>query len=429
MLRRVIVCTLAIGALAVPAPVRSQSVRRQIRALFTFGGCGDQFCLAGVNGAAERDEHFNPSADDAGETLIAFLGNSISSGVANAPVGSSSGGTEFRFERGVPIATATSAGPIFAERSQPLGGRRWFVRFDVSQMTFRRLRGVPMNALIFNYAHEGDGDGILGDSSAENDFVRVKMAMDLNLLVASFSVTYGLANGVDLGFTVPFERLAIHGSSQAQIVTSDTLHYFDDSTRSASSRLIADTVVDGASTGLGDVEAHLKINVAQGRRVGVAVFASVRLPTGKTTDFLGSGAFSGRGVGVLSARFGNFDSHLNLGYVVRDASTQNNSLVAALGFDELLSPWATIALDVLGDWEIGASRLHLPPPVVYQAPAPHTMDVTSIPGRGDDLLSLNVGFKFRTQRGIQIITSALFPLRDSALQPTVSWAGGVEYVF
>jgi hypothetical protein len=45
-------------------------------------------------------------------------------------------------------------------------------------------------------------------------------------------------------------------------------------------------------------------------------------------------------------------------------------------------------------------------------------------------MSFNFGFKFRTRRGLQIVTSALFPLRDSALlQPTIAWTGGVEYSF
>jgi hypothetical protein len=429
LMRRAMISALALGALAAPSFVRAQGVRNEIKNLFTFGTCEHLFCLADAGG---RGDDFEGAADTAGQTLIDFLGSSLELSVSNSPISSSTSGITFRFEGGAPVKTSTSAGPIFAERTQPLGRNRWFVGFDFMQMTFRRLRGIPLSALTFNYASSdapGAGVDTLGSPSFENDIVTVKMAMDLDLLVASFSVTYGLAYGVDLGVTVPFERLSVHGRSVAQIMpaSGDTVHTFAPQT--SPDKLVAVLTGDGASTGIGDVEGHLKINLAEGDKFGVALFMSARFPTGETTNFLGSGAFSGRGLGIVSGRFGNFNPHLNLGYTVRDAANRNNSADAVLGFDDLLSPWATLAVDVLGSWQSGASRLHLPRPVQYQAPLPHTMDVTNIPDRRDDLLSFNFGFKFRTQRGIQVVTSALFPLRDSALQPTIAWFGGVEYAF
>ena len=421
--------SLALAVCAAPSPVRAQGVRNEIKNLFTFGKCGHLFCLADAGG---RGDDFEGAADIAGQSLIDFLGSSIELTVSNSPISSSTSGFTFQFEGGVPVKGSTSGGPIFAERTQPLGRNRWFVGFDFMQMTFRRVRGIPLNALTFNYASSdaaGAGADTLGSPSFENDIVTVKMAMDLNLLVASFSITYGLANGVDFGVTVPFERLSVHGSSVARIIpaSGDTVHYFAPET--SPDKLVAVLSGDGASTGIGDLESHLKINLAQGDKFGVALFLSARFPTGETANFLGSGAFSGRGLGIVSGRFGNFNPHLNVGYTVRDAANRNNSADVVLGFDDLLSPWATLAVDVLGSWHIGASRLQLPPPARYQAPAPHTMEVTNIPNRRDDLLSFNFGFKFRTQRGIQIVSSALFPLRDSALQPTIAWVGGVEYAF
>ncbi|HEY6922458.1 MAG TPA: hypothetical protein VI653_03235, partial [Steroidobacteraceae bacterium] len=397
---------IALSTLGAAVPLCAQSVRTQIDTLFTFGSCGELFCLAGVAHGGD----FDHVADTDGQALIAFLGTSLDLTVSNTPISSASYGTTFKFEGGFPVKTVTSAGPIFAERALPLGRNRLFVGLDLTQMTFQRLRGIPMSALTFNYAAI-DSSG----SPTSNDIVSVRMALGLDLLVASVALTYGLADGVDVGITVPFERLSLHGTSVAQIVPAgDTVvHYFErhqpgDSLRAFSS-------ADGASTGIGDLETHLKINIAQGAMVGAALFASVRFPTGDATNFLGSGRFAGRGLGIISARFGNFNPHLNLGYTLRDAVKANNSADAVLGFDDLLSQWATIAVDVLGSWQIGPSRVQVPAPVVYQAPAQRSMDVTNIPNQRDDLLSFNFGFKFRTRRGIQIVTSALFPLRNSAL--------------
>lgn len=430
------VCALVVAfALAAASPLRAQGVRSAIDSLFTFGKCGHRFCLADVAGG--RGDDFDTDAQRAANTLVDFLSTSIDITVSNTPLSTSTSGTTFRFEGIRPIATATSAGPIFAERAQPLGRNRWFVGLDFMQMKFRRLRGIPLNALTFNYASRDvpdsaiGGVGTLGSPSFENDIVAVQLAMDMDLLVASFSVSYGLAYGVDVGITVPFERLSIHGSSFAQIVSStgDSVHRFDPNTSPSTDGFTALQAGDGASTGIGDLESHLKINLAEGDRIGVALFASIRFPTGDATNFLGSGAFAGRGLGVVSGRFGNFNPHVNLGGTLRDAPNRTNTVETALGFDGLLSPWATIAVDVLGSWQTGASRLQLPPPVQYQAPVPRTMEVTNIPIQRDDLLSFNFGFKFRTRRGVQIVTSALFPLRDSALQPTIAWTGGVEYAF
>jgi hypothetical protein len=107
----------------------------------------------------------------------------------------------------------------------------------------------------------------------------------------------------------------------------------------------------------------------------------------------------------------------------------NNSVEANAGFDTLLSPSTTLAFDLIGSWPVGAPKVDVPAPVLFQAPVEHTVEVTNIPSRRDDLLSLSLGFKFRTTRGIQIVTNALFPLRDSGLQPSVMWTGGVEYNF
>ena len=433
MPRRVVVTLAALVATALPVWAQGGGLREQIRQLFTFGNCGEIICLSNLTGA--HGDHFKPSADSNGTAFIAFVSSSIGISVANTPISSSSSGTTFKFEGGVPVKTSTSAGPIFAERAQTLGRGRWFVGLGLTQMNFERLRGIPLRDISFNVTHEDVGDsasgaGIdtLGIPTFENDFISVRVAMDVSLLVASFSLTYGMVDGIDFGVTVPFVRTAVHGNSVAQFVpvSGTVLHYFGGT--ASNPVLTAVSSADGAATGLGDVEGHLKINIAQGGKIGVALFGSARFPTGDEAELLGSGAFSGRGLGIVSGRFGNFNPHVNIGYTVRDAQDQTNSVDANLGYDALLAPWATMAVDVLGSWQIGKSRLRVPAPVFYP-PQGRTLDVTNIPSQQDNYMSLNIGFKFQTQRGIQVVTSALFPLRDSGLQPSVVWTGGLEYNF
>ena len=432
MLRRFVLGAAALFASA--APLTAQSLRDEVKNLFTFGSCGEIICLS-PDLAGFHGDHFKTAADSSGEAFIAFISSSIGISVSNTPVSSSSSGTTFKFEGGVPVKTSTSAGPVFAERAQTLGRGRWFVGLGFSQMSFQRLRGIPLKSINFNLTHEdvmdpgASGIDTLGNPAYENDYISQKVAMDVSLAVASFSLTYGLVDGIDLGVTVPIVRTALHGNSTAQIVstTGVVIHYFTGTAVNPVTSAVSSA--EGAATGLGDVEARLKINVAQSDRIGVAVFGAARLPTGDEADLLGAGAFAGRGVGIVSGRFGDFNPHLNIGYSFRDAKDQNSSVDVAAGYDALLAPWATTVFDLLGSWQVGKSKLQVPAPVVYDAPVRRSFDVTNIPSQQDNYMSATVGFKFATRRGIQIVTNALFPLRNSGLQPSVMWTGGLEYNF
>jgi hypothetical protein len=413
----------------------AQGLREQLTELFHFGPCQELVCLDTAP-ANYHGRHFIPGAASSGATLVSFLGSAIGISVSNTPITSASSGITFRFEGGVPVRTSTSAGPVFAERAQTLGRGRLFMAVELTQMDFTRLRGVPLDRLLFNFTHADVSPGsknpndTLGSPAFEDDIVQVNVNLQASLMVAAVSMSYGLADGVDIGVTVPFVRTALSGTSFAQIIPGEDsiVHYFQ-ITPTGDTILTSTSSMSGASSGLGDVEAHIKFNVAQTDRLGVAVLGNFRFPTGDAENLLGAGRFSGRGLAVLSGRFGSFNPHVNFGFTVRDAPTQNNSVDVNLGYDALLAPWATMVFDVLSSWQTGASKLTIPSPVHYTLPAPRDLTLTNIPPQRDDYLAIATGFKFRTQRGIQIVANALLPLRNSGLEPGVIWTGGLEYSF
>jgi hypothetical protein len=429
-------CAVMLGLVAAVASadaLAAQTPRTAITKLFTFGTCGEPLCLdlapdsvSGVN----HGLHFIKATETSGGTVISYLTSAIGFSVSNTPITSSSSGTTFRFAGGVPVTTSTSGGPIFGERAQTLGRGRWFMGFGFSQVQFERLNGVSLGDIRFNFRHENRPPlDTVGVPSFERDFVQMKLDVAVNLLVASFSATYGLLDGVDVGVTVPFVRTSVSGHSSAEIflVGGDTLHRFAGT--GTDPVLTATSSAAGVASGLGDIESHLKIRVVQGERIGIALLGSARFATGDENNLLGAGAASARVRGIASARLGSFNPHAYLGYTVRGGSLQTNSVDGNAGFDNLLAPWATMAFDVLGSWQVGSSKISLPQPVQYNAPFPYTLQVTNVPSRRDDFLSMSMGFKFRTRRGIQIVTNALFPLRDAGLQPLVMWTGGLEYNF
>ncbi len=419
----------ALLLVAVSSPLAAQTLREQIRTdLFTFGNCGQPLCLAGA--LTGHGSHFIPATQSAAGDILDLLGNSLAASVSNTPVGSTSSGVTYQFVGGLPVKTATSGGPIFGERAQTLGKGRFFVGANVSAMHFERLRGVRMDDVEFNFTHQDTPPlDTLGSPFFENDVIGVRVAMNVSLIVTTFVASYGVVDGVDLSVAIPLVHTSVQGTSVATIHPAGypSPHRFAGTDSAPVMTAVAG--MDGSATGVGDVAARLKVNLTQSNAFGAAILLDGRFPTGNEENLLGSGKFSGRGLGIVSAKFGSLAPHLNIGYVFRDAKQSNSSVIATLGFDNAVAGWATMAFDLLSEWQLGDSRLRIPGPVQYQLPFPHTVVPTNIPDQKDDFLSASVGFKFQTPRGILITTNALFPLRNSGMQPVAVWTGGLEYNF
>jgi hypothetical protein len=425
-------CLLAVLLLAASPPasrVAAQSLRDQIRTdLFTFGNCGAPLCLAGA--LTGHGNHFIPATQSAAGDILDLLGNALAASVSNTPVGATSSGVTYQFVGGLPVKTATSGGPIFGERAQTLGKGRFFVGANVSAMHFERLRGTRMDDIEFNFTHEDTPPlDTLGSPFFENDVIGVRVAMNVNLIVTTFVASWGLVDGVDLSVAVPVVHASVAGTSVATIIPAGfpSPHRFGGSDSAPVMTAVAG--MDGSATGIGDVAARLKVNVTQSSAFGAAILLDGRFGTGDEQNLLGAGGFSGRGVGIISAKLGSLAPHLNIGYVFRDAKQATNSIIATAGFDNAVATWATLAFDLLSEWQLGASKLQIPGPVDYQRPFPRTVRPTNIPAQRDDFLSASVGFKFQTPRGILLTTNTLFPLRNSGMQPSVVWTGGLEYNF
>ena len=418
----------ALLLLAAP-PLAAQTLREQIRTdLFTFGNCGQPLCLAGA--LAGHGSHFIPATQSAAGDILDLLGNALAASVSNTPVGATSSGVTYQFVGGLPVKTATSGGPIFGERSQTLGRGRFFIGANVSAMHFERLRGIRMDDIEFNFTHEDTPPvDSLGAPFFENDVIAVRVAMNVSLIVTTFVASYGLVDGVDFSVAVPIVHTSVQGTSVATIIPAGypSPHRFGGTDSLPVMTAVAG--MDGSASGIGDIAARLKVNVTQSNTFGAAFLLDGRFGTGDDQNLLGSGGFSGRGLGIVSARFGTLAPHLNLGYVFRDAKQATNSIVATLGFDNAVATWATMAFDLLSEWQLGDSKLPIPGPVSYQAPFPRTVRPTNIPDQRDDFLSASVGFKFQTPRGILITTNALFPLRNAGMQPSAVWTAGLEYNF
>src|SRR6266700_6055599 len=294
-----------VGLTLAAASLPAQGLRDKISELFIFTAGQDPLFLGGTAGSdsatALHADHFIPAARSENGTLISFIGNAISGNVANLPVSATSGGSTFRFEGGVPVRTSVSPGPVFAERAQTLGRGRVFVGVNVNRLHFETLRGVSLNDVQMTFTHENvtgpQCDSIVGTSctpygvpTLENDEIAVRLALDLDMTVTSFFLSFGLLDRVDIGVVLPIVSTSLRGTSDAEIVPfgGPTAAHFWGGTPS-NPQLSTSRLVQASATGMGDVAARVKVNVTQSDRTTFSILGDARFPTGSEADLLGSG--------------------------------------------------------------------------------------------------------------------------------------------
>ncbi len=208
-----------------------------------------------------------------------------------------------------------------------------------------------------------------GVPTLENETIDLNLALDVQLNVTSFLLTYGVSDRIDVGVVLPLVSISFDGTSNAQINPfgpPPAVHFFGGTPDNPI--LTASRTVDGSSTGLGDVDGRVKVSLRRGEPLSVSVLGDVRFPTGSESNLLGSGAWAARGLAILSAHFGAFSPHANFGYLYRGGQFENDAVLATLGFDHLMAPWATLAIDVLSALQVGESPLQVPGPVMSRPP-------------------------------------------------------------
>lgn len=417
-------CALA-AALLLPAATAGQTLADQFSSLFTFGDCGEPLCLpvnAGVHGS-----HYIPGVVQGQDNLLAFLSSSIATSLGNLPVSSATSAEIFRFVEGLPVAETVSAGPIFGERAQTLGQGGFILGAAVTGLSFDQIRGVNLSDVELNFVHQNVGSADLGDPAFERDVIEVSTDMQLDVLAVSVGATYGLTNRIDIGVVVPFVSASLAGTSTARVISdlSTSPHAFGTQENPSST---ATASADGSASGIGDITGRIKVNLTQSATSGLALLGEVRFPTGAEEDFLGSGETQVRALGIFSIRRGNFTPHLNAGVLFRTGDVASTGIVVNAGFDQLLSPRATLAIDLLGNLQTGEG-IEFPTEAVFDVPAGRRQPLTNIPDAEDHILDLSIGGKFTATDDLRLVTNLLVPLNSGGLRAGLGWTVGLEFDF
>ena len=442
MSTRSLVPVLVVGSLlASPNEARTQSMAEVLDALFLFSDGDDPLFLAGsaeVPATAVHGEHFIPSEAETNQSLLGVFTSAISSNIANFPLSSTVSSATFRFVGGIPEPTSNSFGPIYSERAQTLGRGRFDVGFSYASIGFDKLRGTPMDDLSLNFVHQNTnfpncGQIFGGDCSLagfplwEHDVIQLGLDLQIEATIYAFNATVGVLDWLDLAVAVPVVSLSIDGTSRARIIPSlvdEPAHFFGGT--QSDPILEATATTSGSTTGIGDVAARTKVRFLDGEYTDLAALAEVRIPTGREDDFLGAGEPAFKTLLIGSATLGDFSPHVNVGFTVRNADDQSNSLQLAAGFDQRLSDWSTFVIDLIGDFKTEDS-LAFPDPLTFDPPIVRTVDRSNIPNMRDDTIDAAVGFKFRTPGGLILWSNALIALNEGGMRSDVVGTFGFQF--
>jgi hypothetical protein len=337
------------------------------------------------------------------------LGTALTANVGQYSFNSTVTGFVFDIERGVPLRTIESLGPLLAERANTLGAKRFSFAASYSRIEFRRLEGTALDELSLTLSHpDVNDDGVLGPAGAPLDFeldeIRVDIDVELEQDVLALFGTYGLTEHWDVGIVVPIIHSRARAEGNATIIrnsaVSTAVHNFGpaDAPRS---------VVDREATGVGDVILRTKYNLYLNEPTwpDLAVVGRVKLPTGDEDDLLGTGETDFLGLLVVSKSFDNFTPHLNLGYEVSTDSELSNLRYLA-GFDYAFDPELTVAVDFLGRWEPAGDDI------------------------GDHVVDAALGFKWNPFGGLIFSANVQVPLnKDEGLRPDYIVTVGIERPF
>ncbi len=317
-MRRLLVSVIVVGAMAPGAPLRAQDPFNiavpidQLSTLLTT--------LYGPGGLVVDSRTLLPS----GDTHSAHFNSAFQSGftqfnvalatqLASAPLPSPASGFTYEFDPdfGVFNRSTVSFGPIFTERAETIGAKRFSTGITFQEFRFDTIEGVDLDRVPAVFTHDGFERG-----GGRADLVTTTNAIDARVSQFTAFLTYGLTGGLDVSLAVPLvntELTVVSDSVVRRIGTSDPeTHFFNTSNDAVGDRRIFTAF--GSASGVGDLTLRLKQTIRRSGWGAMALALDVRLPTGDEKQLLGSGAPGIKPFLIWSNSYGIVSPHVNAGY-------------------------------------------------------------------------------------------------------------------
>jgi hypothetical protein len=415
--------------------VNGQTLKEQINNMF-----GEVLSLELSPG--EHGEHFLPVNVASSRAIINSLNSFIGASISSFPLSSSTAGVTFDFSTGKPVPTSTSFGPIFSERGQTVGQGRINMGLNFTVINFKKIRGISTQDLRLTFTHEDVGEPGMGDSPNEFDTMDFYMNMDVSASVFALYFTYGVTDRFDISVAVPFINVNVISDPLAEMnsytwVSNDSANHFFDGTQTEPVLNKSPTPIDDDATGVGDIALRAKYNFVRDKAIDFSAMLEYRMDTGDAENFLGAGYSSLRTVIIGSKILGNFAPHLNLAYWKKFTDLDRDKFEIILGYDQKITDWFTLVIDVLGRFELGdpIESQQFPENVdirwrVGDTDYINSVSLTNIPNYSkDNIIDAAFGIKMNLKQSLLIIANVFVPLNDDGLRAGVVPTIGMEFSF
>ncbi len=347
------------------------------------------------------------------------LNSQLVSGIGVPSFSSAVTGFRFDIERGVPVRTTESLGPLLTERATTLGARKLDLTFTYTRVDFKKLDGRDLKNLELVFLRDdANGNGtrdVTGPFSFESDVIRARLRVDLTEDIFALIGTYGVTSRWDVGFVLPVVHVRLFARAEAGIfdqfgnpggttISGVPVHRFGPNSTSPI------TSGGGDETGLGDIILRTKYNFVRDYDEVVpdlAFLVEVKLPTGDEDRLLGTGGTNLTGLLVASKTYGELlTPHVNLGYEIDTKDTRQSALRYALGLDVRLTPAVTVVADVIGRFRPDGGET------------------------GEHITDVSFGAKWNPVKSLTLRANIQIPLdKNSGLRADFIPTVGVEYIF
>lgn len=364
---------------------------------------------------------------DVADPMTPLVRRSAARGI-DFPVTSTAPGFTYRYDPDLGMFTRSSGslGPVFAERAETVGQRRFDLGFSYLYADLTDEGGENFGEKVQFASVLAFGDDQVGGVFIGEDF-------SLASHVFAFSGTYGLTNEWDVNVVVPlvYTVLELEGEAGAGALIDGEFDF------GVAPVKFTDFFSNDAF-GVGDVLLRTKYRFWDARAARVAGLLTLRFPTGEEDDFQGLGDFSVTPGLVASRAFGRHELHGQLGVECNSDDLERSRVRYALG--GVIQPWERLAflVDVLGssafvDDEFTISKRTTVVPAFGLLPNEFVRSQTSeeilafVPR--SDVVDLAVGFKVNITGTAVAFANAIVPLTDDGLRAEVIPAAGIEVSF
>ena len=339
----------------------------------------------------------------------------------------------------------SNLGPILTDRPDTVPRRGYFLSFAYQHFNFTQIDGLSLGALNFGLMVPGvtvpnGGAGLSGPFYAG---MQNKLSFHLDQYIGL--LTIGLSKTTDVSIAVPVNSVSVTTTSSqfsGFLYTGSTLSQPFIIFAQPGSGNQTPLITSGSATGVGDITMNVKqMLLGQEGRYAVAAGAQFRLPTGDSSNYLGSGAWGAnifslieyrgrlRGIGIAP--------HMKVGYQWNGQSQimdiQNpphlslpGGLDYAFGADFGLyrnlrrARGLTLSVDGVGHQYVNAPVLTASsvglPNASSQPGIPSSLPALAQGTNTYTTFNFSGGFKVQVQRHVLLFANVLVPITNVGLR-------------